>query len=585
MKGFIKNVFANIVAILLLCSLVIGFFVVMLISSSIAGDSRPTVKSNSVLVLNFKNPVIESSSEISANLFDFGSKKEIYLQDILSAIEKAKTDDKIKGISIEADNLPMGTTQTDAVRRALEDFKKSGKFVYGYGNAISQGAYYLASVADKFFLNPAGGIELKGLSTEVVFLKSFAEKYGIGIDVIRHGKYKAAVEPFLRDDISPENREQLATMLNDVWSGISSKMAKSRKIAPAEFQQAANQLYGFIPQTAMQYKLADQLLQKGQYDDLLKDLTHKDKSKKPEKVSIVNYIKTLSRSQEQNSTGEIAVLNAAGQIFSGEGSNGIYSEDFIKEIRKIAEDDKIKSVVLRINSPGGSANASDEILFELQQLRKKKPLIVSFGDYAASGGYYIAMAGEKIYSEPRTLTGSIGVFGLIWNAKDLATRNGIHSDIVSTNDNAQIYSPLSGAAPGTLNMMQRSVEQTYNRFVGFVMQNRKKTFEEIDAIGGGRVWSGTRAKELGLVDELGGLDAAVKYAAGRAGLKTYNVANYPKAMNRFEKLFKNSNEDDLMESYFKTKIGESNYSVIQMLNDKKKGEGNFMQSFYRVSLD
>lgn len=584
MRSFFKNVLANIVAIIILCALFFIFFIMMLVFSAMGNDKSVAVKKNSVLTINLKTNIIDSPTEEEMGLFGIGAQnKSILIYDALEAINKAKTDDNIKGISIETDYLSAGLTQIDDLRNAIEDFKKSGKFVYAYGNGVSQSAYYLGSVADKYYLHPAGMVELKGLSTEVTFFKDFADKYGIGIEVIRHGKFKSAVEPFLRNDISPENKEQLSTLLNDLWKNTSNKMAASRKIDTAQFRMITDSLYGMIPEQSLKYKLADKLIQKSEYEDLLKaKLSVKDKEKL-NKISLTSYINSYA--DEDKSGEKIAVLYASGSINNGDDYNDIHSEKYVKYIKKLQEDDKVKAVVFRINSPGGSANASDEILFELQQLKKKKPLIVSFGDYAASGGYYIAMAANKIYSEPNTLTGSIGVFGVMPYYKDIAAKNGIRADIVSTNANSMYYSGLNGVTPYGVNMMTRSVEGTYKRFVHFVTQNRKKTFEQIDNVGGGRVWSGVRAKEIGLVDELGTLTDAVKFAAQKAGLKSYHVEAFPKRMTPFEQIFKDLNEEDVSARIIKNKIGKSNYEILQQITDKKLQSEVKMEMPYQIRIN
>ncbi|MBP2619435.1 protease-4 [Chryseobacterium jejuense] len=556
----------------------------MLVFSSMGSDKSVVVKKNSVLTINLKTHIIDSHTEEQMDLFGLGSQnKNVLLYDVLEAINKAKTDDNIKGISIETDDLNAGLTQIDDLRNAIEDFKKSGKFVYAYGNGVSQSAYYLGSVADQYYLHPAGGIELKGLSTEVTFFKDFADKYGIGIEVIRHGKFKSAVEPFLRNDISPENKEQLSTLLNDLWKNTSYKMAASRKIDTAQFRTIVDSLYGMIPEQGLKYKLADKLIQKSEYEDMLKTKLNVKDKEKLNKVSLTNYISSFT--DEDKSGEKVAILYASGSINNGDEYNDIHSERYVKYIKKLQEDEKVKAVVLRINSPGGSANASDEILFELQQLKKKKPLVVSFGDYAASGGYYVAMAADKIYSEPNTLTGSIGVFGVLPYYKDIANKNGIRADVVATNANSMYYSGLNGVTPYGVNMMTRSVEGTYKRFVHFVTQNRKKTFEQIDNVGGGRVWSGVRAKEIGLVDELGTLNDAVKFAAQKAGVKSYYVEAYPKKMTPFEQIFKDLNEEDVSARIIKNKIGKSNYEILQQITDKKLQSEVKMEMPYQIRIN
>ena len=583
MRSFFKSVLANIVAIMIIGAL---FFVslIILIAASAFTNDKASVKNNSILTLDFKTNIIDSPSEDNPEIFAFAEKeKNILIYDMLEAIKKAKSDDQIKGISIETDGLKAGMTQLDDVRAALEDFKKSGKFVYAYGNVVSQPAYYLGSVADQYFLNPAGGIDLKGLSTEVLYMKSFAEKFGIGIEVIRHGKYKSAVEPFLRDDMSPENREQLSLILNDIWSLNSAKIAASRKMDTATLRVVTDSLYGIIPDLSIQHNLADRLIQKTEYDRLLKSKLKLDEDDKLQKISFSKYINSYS--DENSKTGQVAILYASGAIYNGEGYDNIYAENFIKDIKKIAENKDIKVVVFRINSPGGSANASDEILFEMQQLKKKKPVIVSFGDYAASGGYYIAMAADKIYSEPNTLTGSIGVFGVIPYFKEIANKNGLSSHTVKTNANSNMFSPINGVSLGGLTMMTKSVEQTYKRFVHFVTQNRKKSFEQIDEIGGGRVWSGTRAKEIGLVDELGTLNDAVAYAAKIAKLKDFKVSSYPKKVTKFEQLFKSMDEDQISSRLIKNKIGADNYKLFEQITDPKLQSGVMMESPFKIKFD
>ncbi|MCU7615216.1 signal peptide peptidase SppA [Chryseobacterium sp. GMJ5] len=584
MKSFFKNVLANIVAIVILCAVFFFFFIMMIAFGSMSNEKSVTVKKNSVLTINLKTTIIDSPTEDQQNIFGINNKNtNVLIYDVIEAVKKAKTDDNIKGISIEIDNLNAGITQIDDLRSAIEDFKKSGKFVYAYGNVVSQSSYYLGSVADQYYLNPSGGIELKGLSTEVTFFKDFAEKYGIGIEVIRHGKFKSAVEPFLRNDISPENKEQLSTLLNDIWENTSSKIAASRKMNTSQFKTIVDSLYGMIPDQSLKYKLADKLIQKSEYDQLIKAKLNLKEEDKLTKISLSKYMDSFK--DKDRSDEKVAVLYASGSINNGDEYNDIYSQKYIDYIKELQDDKKIKAVVLRINSPGGSANASDEILFELQQLKKKKPLIISFGDYAASGGYYIAMAADKIYSEPNTLTGSIGVFGVLPYFKDLANKNGVRSDIVSTNANSAFYSSLNGVTPYGVSLMTRSVEGTYKRFVYFVTQNRKKTFEQIDNIGGGRVWSGTRAKEIGLVDELGSLHDAVKFAAEKAGLKSYEVASYPKKMTAFEKIFEDLNEDDISAKVIKNKIGKSNYEILQQMTDKKLKSEVKMEMPYQVKIN
>lgn len=401
MKNFFKTVMANIVAIFIVGFIgMIGLFLFILISS-ISGKGSVNVKDNSVLTINLKDNIIESTSELSSSIFDLGNDSSLKISDILNAIKQAKDDKKISGISIETDGTTAGITQLDDIRKALEDFKKSGKFVYAYGNNVSQNSYYLSTVADQYYLNPTGGVELKGLSTEVVFFKDLFDKYGIGADVIRHGKYKSAVEPYLTNKISDENKEQLSFLLNDLWGNISKKIETSRKLSTEELKTTTDSLYGIIPEYALKSKLIDKLLQKSEYDNLIKGKLKVAAKDDLNKVSIGNYIEYVNKNASSSSAkDQVAVLYASGEIFSGKGNTGIYSENFIKEIKKIEKNDNVKAVVLRINSPGGSANASDEILFELQQLKAKKPLVVSFGDYEHPEVIILLWPGKRFSLKP-----------------------------------------------------------------------------------------------------------------------------------------------------------------------------------------
>ena len=568
MKNFIKTVLANVIA-LFIAGLLLPFFllfIIVIIGSASSSDKDIKIKENSVLTIDFKSKIVEHENESEASMFDLKDDAELKYQDILNAIETAKNDDKIKGISIELDDIDAGITQIDDIRKSLEDFKKSNKFVYAYGNNVSQASYYLGSVADQYFLNPVGGIELKGLSSEVVFLKEFAEKYGININVIRHGNFKAAVEPFLRNEMSPENKEQMTALLNDTWGEISSKIIQSRKLDPTEFKTVVDSLYATIPDLSLKHKLADKLVQKSEYEEIIKNKLNVGKDEKLNKVSIRNY--AFSQVDTKTNDNKIAVLYASGTIYNGNKYSDIHSERYIQYIKNLAQDDNIKAVVLRVNSPGGSANASDEILYELQQLKQKKPLIISFGDYAASGGYYISMAGDRIFAQNNTITGSIGVFGVIPDAKNLANRNGIYSDVVSTNANSNMISPFSGLSSGTLAIAQRSVVNTYNRFVHFVSKNRNKTAEEVDAVGSGRVWSGKRAKEIGLVDEIGSLNDAVKYAANKANIAEYEAVSYPEKVDKFEQIMGSLRQGNIAESYVKSQISEENYQLFKVFSDQ-----------------
>lgn len=570
MRNFIKNVFSTIIAFFIAGFLLVLVFIAFIIFfASKSSSSKDTkISDNTILTLDFKNNIVDYDTESQTSVWDYKTSEDIRYYDIITAIDKAKTDNNIKGISIELDDINAGTSQIDDIRKSLENFKKSGKFIYAYGNSVSQSAYYLGSVADQYFLHPMGTIELKGLSTETYFLKDFAEKYGINVNVIRHGKYKASVEPFLLNEMSVENREQTSTLLNDIWTDISANIIRSRKLNHQTFKVVVDSLYGMLPDLSIQYKLADKLVQKSEYDNILKQKVGFDKEDKLNKISLPYYISTIS--DNNFSSNKVAVLYASGTIYNGNAFSDIHSEKYIKYIKDLADDNQIKAVVLRVNSPGGSATASDEILFELQQLKQKKPLIVSFGDYAASGGYYISMVADKIFAQNSTITGSIGVFGVIPDAKNLAERNGIYTDVVSTNANSNPISPTLGLSTGTKHIMTQSIIQTYNRFINFVAKNRKMTPEQVNELGEGRVWSGKRAKELGLVDEIGNLDDAIKYAIKKANLDNYQVESYPEKMDKFQQIFNKFDQESIMTQYIENKIGKEHYQFLQTLSQPQE---------------
>ena len=541
MKSFIARVLSTIVGNIFTLSIVVGIIFILSILLSI-DTANTEIKDKSILEISFNSPIMESSMDNEVSVFSLKENGNFYLQDILQVIEYAKNDDKIKGISLKIENFQGGLTQAGDIRKALQDFKKSGKFIYAYTNNSSQLSYYINSVADKVYQNPLGGLLLQGMSSEVMFYKNAGEKYGIDFQVIRYGDFKSAVEPFFRTDLSEDNKLQLNVLLGDIWNNISLSMANSRKISPKKFQTITDSLYSYIPEVGLQHKIYDKIIHEAEYDDILfsKLNLEEKKSKSKEEIlakhrySLEEYAKTISSQESEN---KIAILYASGNITEGDGFDGIQSKTYVKAIRAIAADKKVKALVLRINSPGGSANASEEILFELSRLKKKMPIVVSFGDVAASGGYYIAQDSDRIFAEPNTITGSIGVFGMVPNAKQLINNLGITTDHVQTNSNANqlksIFNPLSNDAK---NLMQKSVVLVYEKFVNHVARNRKMTFEQVNKIGGGRVWSGTSAKKIGLIDEFGNLNDAIIYASKLAKIDDFSSVSYPKRKDSIEEL-------------------------------------------------
>ena len=577
MKNFFGRVFSTIIGNLLTISVFVILLFVLIFVSALSAPTK-SVKDGSVLEISLEDPIMESDMDRSVSIFDMSESPNVFLQDIIHSIEEAKNDDKIKGISLKLDKFSGGATQATDIRNALEDFKKSGKFVYSYSNSGSQLSYYISSVSDKIYQNPLGGTLLQGLSSNIMFFKNAGDKYGVDFQVIRHGQFKSAVEPYMRTNMSDENRLQLSELLNDVWGNVSNSITKSRKISPEQFTTVTDSLYAFIPETGKENKIYDVLAQENEYQKMLftKLGLKEEKSKtdfevlEKHTIKVEDYFETLSDKSEKD---KIAVLYASGTITEGDGFDGIQSKTYVEAIRKISQNDKIKALVLRVNSPGGSANASEEILYELMQLKTKMPIVVSFGDVAASGGYYIAQASDKIYAQPNTITGSIGVFGMIPNAQKLFNNFGLDFDEVKTNANADqlkdVMTPMSATAKNT---MQKSIVLIYGKFVNHVATNRKLTYEQVDKIGEGRVWSGTRAKQIGLVDDFGSLDTAIKEAAKLAKIEKYSTENYPKRKDSFEEFMDNLQGKNT-EAAIAKELGSDGiriYKEIKMMNEQKR---------------
>ncbi|MCO6565401.1 MAG: signal peptide peptidase SppA [Apibacter sp.] len=576
MKKFIFQVLATIIGILLLSSIIV--LGLIFINIFVFIPSKFVVKDKSILEINLNNSILEDPNERDISISLLNNDKSISLKDILDVINCAQTDDKIKGISLKLSNLNAGYSQISEIRQALLNFKKSKKFIYSYSNDCDQKSYYLSSVADSMFLNPNANIELAGLSAEVLFYKNLGQKYGINFEVIRQGKYKSAVEPYMRNNLSEENRYQLKNILQNFWHKISNDIIASRKISIENFNKYVDSLYSFIPELAFKYKLVDKLIYETQYENLLKKKLGLANDDLFNKISIDQYkeiAQNISRSDNK-----IAILYATGQIYTGKGNTDIYSKTFIDQINEIKNDDDIKAVILRINSPGGSANASAEILYELYELKEKKPLIVSFSDIAASGGYYISMAADKIYAQENTLTGSIGVLGMIPDVKKLANNVGINSDYVSTNSNSMYYSLTQGTSQGFKEIMSKGIDITYKKFVNEVMKGRKMTFNQVDSLGKGRIWSGKEALENGLVDQIGGFYDAIDYAAKKAGVITYNLVSYPKERSGWDLIVNmitsnNNNEDNtgILEKLIKYELGKENYKLFQRIKNIERNQG------------
>ncbi|MFV8341698.1 signal peptide peptidase SppA [Flavobacterium sp. XS2P39] len=572
---FLGNVLATIIGIFIFFMLF--FFGILIIGAIFGGESEGiTVKNNSVIELDLtdiKNDYAGKYKDPWMELFSDG--KNIGLSDIINAIEEAKTDDDIKGISILNTDSSLGMAQSKALRDALESFKKSGKFVMAYANSFSQKEYYLNSVASPIYLNPVGEMDFKGLSSEIMFFKDFQEKSGLKMEVIRHGKYKSAVEPFLEDKMSDANREQISALLNAVWNSFTSDISKSRNVPVAKLNEIANGLLARTPEMAKTQGLVDIIAYEDVYHNAIKNILKVSKDDDYNKVKILDYAKKVATTSKiTDSNDKIAILYAQGEIHSGEGDVNVIGEGAMRRSLQEARKDKnVKAIVLRINSPGGNALTSDLIWREIELTKKVKPVVVSMGNYAASGGYYIACNANKIFAENNTITGSIGVFGILPNFSKLTKKIGINVEQVKTHENAAKYSPFVPLDEKFKAVTLEEVEKIYKTFVTHVAQGRKMTFAQVDSIAQGRVWAGSEALKIGLVDKIGGLDDAIHEAAALAKTKTYTTQNYPEYEKNFNDIFASLPFAKSKETFIKEEIGEENYKIMEEIKRVQSQKG------------
>ena len=566
---FLSNVVATIIGIFVFCML---FFFGIVIIGAIAGsgDESVDVKKNSVIELDLSDVTLDYAGKINFKEFNYFETNHNGLSDVLNALENAKTDDKIKGVSILNNQSKLGLAQSQALRQKLEEFKKSGKFVVAYSDFLSQKDYYLNSVADTLYLNPIGELDFKGLSSEVLFMKELQEKTGVKMEVIRHGKYKSAVEPYLNQEMSPANREQVTVLLNSVWNTIANDISKSRNIPVDTLNSIANKLNARTPKLALANKLIDKIAYEDEYHIAIKSKLKVAKDEDYNKVSILDYAKNNATSVSSFTKKDvIAVIYAQGEIRGGEGEVNIIGEGSIKRSLEEARKDKnVKSIVLRVDSPGGSALTSELIWREIELTKKVKPVVVSMGNVAASGGYYIACNANTIFAEPSTITGSIGVFGVLPNMSSLAKNIGINAEQVKTHENASGYSLFEPIDENFKKFTLESVENIYTTFLNRVATGRKMTVAQVDSIAQGRVWTGADAIKLGLVDKMGGLEDAIKHAATLGKTKSYKIENYPEYEKNFEDLLKGLTGISMFQSkeeLLKEHIGEESYQLLQQI--------------------
>ena len=501
-------------------------------------DEVAWVSENSVLELDLNTVIVDRSPAFNPleSFSGFGSGIS-GMDKILGSINKAKADDKIKGIKLHSGFISSGWAQAREIRKALAAFKTSGKFIYAYSDIMSQKGYYVSSIADSIFMNPLGVMELKGLSSEVLYYEGFQNQYGVKMEVIRHGKYKSAVEPYLQDHMSEENRMQIQGLLNSVWGTLRDEVSESRGLTSNTIDALADDLVVTDAESALKHGLIDGLIYEKDFENRIKQGLEIEAA---EEYKFISFNKINVRIQEYNNeiTDRIAVIYAQGPILYTEGSEEIIGKESInKAFEEILDSKKIKAVVLRIDSPGGDAMSSEIILNYSRALKGKKPLVVSMGNVAASGGYYIACLADRIFADPMTVTGSIGVLAAFPNIRFMADNIGINAEQVMTHDNAMGYSVFEPLSSGFEKTTIAAIEKVYHTFKSRVAEGRSLGMEEVEEIAQGRVWSGKKAIEVGLVDGLGGLEEAITAAAELANIKNYNLVDYPKYEDNLESIF------------------------------------------------
>ena len=574
---FLGNVLAVIVGLFAfsIVAVLIVFALLGLVAAS--SEEEVTLEKNSILHLDLNGrTLVERTSEedlvFGSFLDPFGGDNSAGLVNLKKAIEEAKTNENIKGIYLNAGLFGAGQAGLLELREALQDFKESGKFIIAYDEAYSEGGYFLASVADEIYLNPLGGIDFNGFSSEGIFLKGFFEKVGIKPEVFRVGEFKSAVEPFILDKMSPENRLQTQYFLDDINGHAIALIAKSRKIAKDSLIKINQQMLVRKPKDAVTYKLATALKYEDEVHSILKE---KLGLKEDDQISTINAtdLGGLAKSKNITSPNRIAVILAEGEIVDGNVEGAISSEKFAKEIRKARKDENIKAIVLRVNSPGGSILASEVIWREMSEAKKVKPVIVSMGEVAASGGYYIAAPADTIVAQPNTITGSIGIFGILFNVQELVNdKLGVTTDVVSTGELSDFGNMARPLTEVERTIIQSSVEDGYETFISRVAEGRGMHPDSVRKVASGRVWTGTQAKARGLVDVLGGLDTAVGIAAAKikAG-EDYRVVYYPEKKQWFEELMLNFS-DKVQVRILQSQLGEQ-YPLYQQIQKLKNYQG------------
>jgi protease-4 len=581
MKQFFKMFFASLLAMIVTGVIIFGVFIGLIVAAVKEGsksETQTTVADNSVLTIDLSKTMHERSERNSLAVFSDGDENNAGVYDAIKALREAKDDSKIKGILIKLNPSRNGWATMQQMRSAIVDFRKSGKFVYAYGENITQGAYYMATAADSIFLNPMGDMELKGFATILAFFKGTLDKLELEPEIFYAGKFKSATEPFRADKMSDANRVQVAEFQKDFWSEfLNAASTFSKQDTATLYQLAASGAIEF-PQDALKNKLVSNLLYWDQVEDRIKAKTGGKEKDKVKYVSLSEYAATINEGSAGDS--RVAVLYAEGSIVDGESDDDyqIASQNMIEQIRKLRNNDKVKAVVLRVNSGGGSALASEVILRELQLLKAKKPLVASMGDVAASGGYYILCQADSIFALPNTITGSIGVFTMMFNSEKLMRNKlGVTFDGVKNAPYADFPNGTRALTADEAAKVQRSVDNIYMIFKGRVANGRKMDIALVDSFAQGRVWSGTDALGIKLVDGLGDLDRAIASAASLAKLKDYDVVTYPEPVDKFESLMRRfkGNNASIAEQMVKAEFGKE-YDWYKQLKELRRMNGAAM---------
>ena len=578
MKQFLKFLLASCLGVIAATFLLFGIGGLIIAGIVNQTDQPQKVKPNTVLHLTFNNPIPEQTNNLELDPFNFQQEKILGLTATIDAIERAAGDDNIKGIFLEVDGLPSGgLANISVLRTALEKFKASDKFIIAYSKYYSQGAYYLSTTADELHLNPLGMVDFRGFAAQVPFFKEMLEKIGVDMQIFYAGKFKGATEPYRLYELSEENKLQIRTYLTDIYDNFLDDISKGRRLTENELRQFANEYTGLDPEEALASGLVDKVSYRDEALASIRTRIGLEEDEKIPTISLEAYNRSNPQEKDYSIKDKIAVIYAEGTIIDGKGEPGtIGDEEYTEYVRKARQDDKVKAIVLRVNSPGGSAMSSENIWREIKLAREEgKPVVVSMGDYAASGGYYISCGADSIFAEPNTLTGSIGVFMMIPDLSELmGDKIGIEFDTVKTGNFSTGINGLYPLSTAEGRLLQERTDDLYETFLKRVSDGRGLSRDEVHAIAQGRVWTGERAATIGLVDDLGGLDRALASAATLAGLEEYRTTEYPKVKDQFQQLM----EQWMGEASFKAAVlSKTNlgpyYERVEFLNEIREGAG------------